>query len=46
VFRFIDCAKVRLEASQRLRCLLTIRAGEIVNNPDGLGLPNWDQAQG
>ncbi len=36
---FVDCGKARLEATQRLRCLLTIRAGEIVYNPNGLGLP-------
>ena len=28
-------------ASQRLRCVLTLRAGEIVYNPLGLGLPSW-----
>ena len=37
----VDCGKTRLDARQRLRCLLTIRAGEIVYNPNGLGVPAW-----
>lgn len=41
---FVDCGKTRLPARQRLRCQLTIRAGEIVYNPNGLGLPTWNQA--
>lgn len=42
-FGFVDCGKVRLAANQRLRCLLTVRAGEVVYNPNGLGVPEWDQ---
>ncbi len=41
-FGFVDCGQYRLEARQRLRCLLTIRAGEIVYNPDALALPPWE----
>jgi dihydroorotase len=43
-FGFVDCGKTRLAGTQRLRCLLTVRAGEIVYNPNGLGLPGWEQA--
>ena len=32
-FGFVDCGQTRLESDQRLRCLLTLRAGEIVYNP-------------
>src|SRR5215216_4675456 len=40
-FGFVDCGQTRLESNQRLRCVLTLRAGEIVYNPLGLGLPSW-----
>lgn len=43
-FAFVDCGKSRFPASEKLRCALTLRAGEIVYNPDGLGLPRWDEA--
>src|SRR5829696_3794813 len=39
----VDCGQTRLESNQRLRCVLTLRAGEIVYNPHGLGLPSWRQ---
>src|SRR5215212_4952431 len=42
-FGFVDCGRTRIEGSQRLRCVLTVRAGEIVYNPHGLGLPSWQQ---
>jgi dihydroorotase len=44
-FSFIDCGKTRLPGSKRLRCVLTLRAGEIVFNPEGRGLPTWETAQ-
>src|SRR5215203_1962889 len=40
-FGFVDCGQTRLESNQRLRCVLTLRAGEIVYNPLWLGLPSW-----
>jgi dihydroorotase len=40
-YGFVDCGQTRLESNQRLRCVLTLRAGEIVYNPLGLGLPSW-----
>ena len=40
-FAFVDCGKTRLEAAQRLRCVWTMRAGEVVYNPNGWGLPGW-----
>jgi dihydroorotase len=43
-FGFVDCGRTRLHSSQRLRCVLTIRAGEIVYNPLGIGLPSWQTA--
>ncbi|MGH2560904.1 MAG: hypothetical protein ACRDJH_17705 [Thermomicrobiales bacterium] len=41
-FSFVDCGKVRLDSRQRLRCALTLRAGEAVYNPHGWGLPTWE----
>ena len=43
-FSFVDCGRARLVGDRRLNCLLTIRAGEIVYNPHGLGLPEWREA--
>ncbi|MBW3632720.1 MAG: amidohydrolase/deacetylase family metallohydrolase [Chloroflexi bacterium] len=43
-FGFVDCGRTRLDSSQRLRCVLTIRAGEIVYNPLGIGVPSWQAA--
>lgn len=43
-FSFVDCGKARLPGDRRLRCVLTLRAGEIVYNPEGLGLPEWPDA--
>jgi dihydroorotase len=45
-FGFVDCGRTRLAARQRLRCALTLRAGEVVYNPDGRGLPGWEGAGG
>ena len=42
-FSFVDCGQTRLDGHHRLRCTLTVRAGEIVYNPDGLGLSLWQQ---
>lgn len=43
-FAFTDCGGARLAGSQKLECLLTLRAGQIVYNPGGLGLPDWEHA--
>jgi dihydroorotase len=45
-FGFVDCGRTRLEGAQRLRCVLTLRAGEVVYNPDGFGVPSWQQVAG
>jgi dihydroorotase len=43
-FSFVDCGPARLSASQRLRPVLTLRAGQIVYNPSGIGLAEWPEA--
>jgi dihydroorotase len=37
-FGLVDCDQTRLPTDRRLRCLLTLRAGDVVYNPNGLGL--------
>lgn len=43
-FGFVDCGRTRLAGSQRLRCVLTVRGGEVVYNPSGIGAPDWRKA--
>ncbi len=40
----VDCGKAKLTGTKRLRCRLTVRAGSIVYNPDGLALKEWPDA--
>lgn len=41
-FSFADCGKTRLAGSQKLECQLTLRSGEIVFDPSGLSMQDWD----
>ncbi len=43
-FSYVDCGWAKLTGTQRLRCLLTLRAGKTVYNPEGLGYPEWPDA--
>jgi dihydroorotase len=43
-FPLVDCGRATLTGARRLRCVLTLRAGEVVYNPHGLGLPRWEEA--
>jgi dihydroorotase len=45
-FGFVDCGQTRIASNQQLRCVMTVRAGEIVYNPHGLGLLSWQQVAG
>lgn len=42
-FRFVDCERTTLIGNRRLRCEMTFYGGEIVYNPNGHGLPSWEQ---
>ncbi|HLK57067.1 MAG TPA: amidohydrolase/deacetylase family metallohydrolase [Chthonomonadaceae bacterium] len=44
VFPFVDCGKATLIGSRALECRMTLRAGQIVYNPDGRTLPPWPDA--
>jgi dihydroorotase len=41
---YADCGGARLEGKGELQCELTLRAGRVVWNPAGLGMPNWTDA--
>jgi len=43
-FGFVDSGHARLKGTQKLRCLLTVRAGKIVWDAEGLSWPDWQKA--
>ena len=40
----VDSGGARFVGSKQLRCLMTLRAGQVVWDPTGLTKPDWDQA--
>ncbi len=42
--RFVDSGLARMPGTQRLRCLLTLRAGAVAWDPEGLTCPDWEKA--
>jgi dihydroorotase len=43
-FGYVDCGKAKLIGHEKLACVLTVRAGRIVYDPEGLGAPEWEHA--
>lgn len=43
-FGFSDCGRARMVGRRKLECQLTLRAGQIVFDPGGLSMPDWEQA--
>lgn len=43
-FSFSDCGRARLSGSQKLECVFTLRAGEVVFDPSGMSMPEWVDA--
>ena len=43
-FGFTDTGKTRLNGNRLLECVLTLREGEIVYDPGGLSMPEWENA--
>jgi dihydroorotase len=43
-FGYTDCGKAKLIGNQKLECRLTLRAGQIVYDPDGMSMPEWEHA--
>ena len=43
-FSFRDCGDGRIDTDRKLECVLTLRAGKIVYERDGLSAPHWRDA--
>jgi dihydroorotase len=43
-FSFKDCGHARIDADRKLECVLTLRAGRLVYERDGLVVPHWRDA--
>jgi dihydroorotase len=43
-FGFTDCGRAKLIGHAKLECVMTLRAGEIVYDPSGMSMPEWEQA--
>ena len=43
-FGYLDSGYGKLTGDKRLRCVLTVRAGKVVWDPDGLAATDWQQA--
>jgi dihydroorotase len=43
-FGFVDSGHAKMRGGRRLQCVLTVRAGEIVWDLDGLSWPDWETA--
>jgi dihydroorotase len=44
IFGFADCGKAKMTGTKKLECQLTLRAGKIVYDLNGLSMPEWEQA--
>ncbi|MDF1512720.1 MAG: amidohydrolase/deacetylase family metallohydrolase [Anaerolineae bacterium] len=43
-FGYSDCGRAKMTGTDKLECAMTIRAGEIVYDPTGLSMPEWQDA--
>jgi dihydroorotase len=43
-FGFVDCGRAKMIGHDRLECVLTVRAGQIVFDRAGLSMPEWENA--
>ncbi|MCL2059775.1 MAG: amidohydrolase/deacetylase family metallohydrolase [Oscillospiraceae bacterium] len=43
-FGYVDCGMARLRGDSKLDCMMTIRGGQILFDPNGLSLPDWQDA--
>ena len=44
IFGFIDCGRAKMVGDRKIECLLTLRNGEIVFDPNGISMPEWERA--
>ncbi len=43
-FGYTDCGRAKLIGTEKLECVMTLRAGEVVYDPAGLSMPEWESA--
>jgi dihydroorotase len=43
-FGYADCGKAKMIGHHKLQCTMTLRAGEIIYDPTGLSMPEWEKA--
>ena len=43
-FGFTDCGHAKILGQEKLACAMTVRAGDIVYDPTGLSMPEWEHA--
>ena len=43
-FGFVDCGRAKMIGHKRLRCALTLRAGQVAYDPEGVTMPLWQGA--
>lgn len=43
-FGFVDCGRAKLIGDKKLECAFTLRAGQVVFDPEGLSMPRWEDA--
>lgn len=43
-FGYIDCGRAKLIGDKKLECAFTVRAGQVVFDPEGLSMPRWEDA--
>ncbi len=43
-FGYSDCGRAKITGTEKLECVMTLRAGDIVYDPTGLSMPDWHDA--
>ena len=43
-FGYVDCGFAKINGDSRLDCMMTIRGGRVLYDPNGLSLPRWQDA--
>ncbi|MCL5019629.1 MAG: amidohydrolase/deacetylase family metallohydrolase [Patescibacteria group bacterium] len=43
-FSYADCGKAKMTGDKKLQAVMTIRAGDIVYDPTGISMPEWENA--
>ena len=43
-FGYLDCGGARLRGEGKLECVATVRAGEVIYDPEARSAPDWPEA--